>query len=265
MEEYSEVFIGLDVAEDRHAVASAESGRTGEVRYVGEVSSDSASVRRLVRKLGRPGVRLRFCYAAGPTGYGLKREIEPLGHECAVIAPSLIPRKPGDQVKTNHRDAEKLARLFRAGELTEIWIPDAAHEAMRDLIRAREAAVKNRTRKRQEIRSFLLRHGKIYPGLKTWGTRYLRWLHGLSFLIPQSASCLQELIVAVPGKSSTPGKAIEDGLLDWPLAPVVERLQALRGVKLICAAAAPWPSRPSRCCRAPTAVFSMIAINLAHD
>ncbi|RWX58967.1 transposase, partial [Mesorhizobium sp. M2A.F.Ca.ET.039.01.1.1] len=145
MEEYSEVFVGLDVAKDRHAVALAESGRGREVRYVGEISSDIASVRRLVRKLGRPGVRLRFCYEAGPTGYGLKREIEALGHECAVIAPSLIPRKPGDRVKTNRRDAEKLARLFRAGELTEIWTPDAAHEAMRDLIRAREAAVKDRT------------------------------------------------------------------------------------------------------------------------
>ncbi|RWM09911.1 MAG: hypothetical protein EOR73_32920, partial [Mesorhizobium sp.] len=192
-----EVFIGLDVAKDRHAVASAESGRTGEVRYVGEISSDSASVRRLVRKLGRPGVRLRFCYEAGPTGYGQR-----WSNHGALVAKrfdlplQLIPRKPGDRVKTNRRDAEKLARLFRAGELTEIWIPDAAHEAMRDLIRAREAAVKDRTRKRQEIRSFLLRHGKIYPGLKTWGTRYLRWLHGLSFLIPQSASCLQELIVA---------------------------------------------------------------------
>ncbi|PWJ88227.1 transposase [Mesorhizobium loti] len=239
MEEYSEVFVGLDVAKDRHAVALAESGRTGEVRYVGEISSDSASVRRLVRKLGRPGVRLRFCYEAGPTGYGLKRDIEALGYECAVIAPSLIPRKPGDRVKTNRRDAEKLARLFRAGELTEIWTPDAAHEAIRDLIRAREAAVKDRTRKRQEIRSFLLRHGKIYPGLKAWGTRYLKWLHGLSFSYRSQQAVLQELILAESQcreRVARLEKAIEDGLLDWPLAPVVERLQALRGVQLICAA-----------------------------
>ncbi|PBB51862.1 MULTISPECIES: hypothetical protein [Mesorhizobium] len=139
---------------------------------------------------------------------------------------------------------------------------------MRDLIRAREAAVKDRTRKRQEIRSFLLRHGKIYPGLKTWGTRYLRWLHGLSFSFRSQQAVLQELILAESQcreRAARLEKAIEDGLLDWPLAPVVERLQALRGVKLICAAAAPWPSRPSRCSRAPTAVFSMIAINLAHD
>lgn len=149
MEDNNALFVGLDVSKDRHAVAVAESGRNGEVRYLGEISSDNASVGRLVRKLARPGLRLRVCYEAGPTGYGLKREIEALGHECAVIAPSLIPYKPGDRIKTNRRDAEKLARLFRAGELTEIWTPDAAHEAMRDLIRAREAAVKDRTAARQ--------------------------------------------------------------------------------------------------------------------
>ena len=164
--ENSELFIGLDVSQDSHAVAVAEGGRDGEVRPHGEIGSDAASVRRLVRKLERPGLRLRFCYEAGPTGYGLKRLIEELGHECAVIAPSLIPRRPGERIKTNRRDAVKLARLFRAGELTEIWTPDEAHEAMRDLVRAREAAVKDRTRKRQEIRSFLLRIGKVYPGKK---------------------------------------------------------------------------------------------------
>ncbi len=129
-------------------------------------------------------------------GYGLKREIEALGHECTVIAPSLIPHKPGDRIKTNRRNAEKLARLFRAGELTEIWTPDAAHEAMRDVIRAREAAVKDRTRKRQEIRSFLLRHGKIFPGLKAWETKYFMWTHGLSFAYSGQQTVLQELIVA---------------------------------------------------------------------
>ncbi len=150
MVEDSELFIGLDVSKDSHAVAVAEGGRDGEVRSHGEIGSDAASVRRFVRKLDRPGLRLRFCYEAGPTGYGLKRLIEEMGHECAVIAPSLIPRRPGERVKTNRRDAVKLARLYRAGELTEIWTPDEAHEAMRDLVRAREAAVKDRTRKRQE-------------------------------------------------------------------------------------------------------------------
>ena len=233
----SEVFIGMDVSKDRHAVAVADGGRDGEVRYYGEIDSDGGCVRRFVRKLDRPGVRLRFCYEAGPTGYGLQRLIEGLGHECAVIAPSLIPR-PGERVKTNRRDAVKLARLNRAGELTEIWTPDEAHEAMRDLVRAREAAVKDRTRKRQEIRSFLLRHGKIYPGKKAWGTKYFKWLHELGFDWPAQKIVLHEMIVAESQcreRVARLDQAIEDALLDWSLAPVVERLQALRGVGLIAA------------------------------
>ena len=181
MVECSDPFIGMDVSKDRHAVAVADGGRDGEVRFCGEVGSDGGSVRRFVRELERPGVELRFCFEAGPTGYGLHRLIEGLGHECAVIAPSVIPRRPGERVKTNRRDAVKLARLYRAGELTEIWTPDEAHEAMRDLVRAREAAVKDRTRKRQEIRSFLLRHGRIYPGKQAWCGKFFEWLHDLGF------------------------------------------------------------------------------------
>ena len=141
-------------------------------------------------------------------------------------------------MKTNRRDAVKLARLYRAGELTEIWTPDEAHEAMRDLVRAREAAVKDRTRKRQEIRSFLLRHGKTYPGKKAWGTKYFQWLHELSFGWPAQKVVLHEMIVAESQcreRVARLDEAIEDALLDWSLAPVVERLQALRGVRLIAA------------------------------
>ena len=238
MVECSDLFIGMDVSKDRHAVAVADDGRDGEVRYFGEIGSDGGSVRRFVRKLERPGAQLRFCYEAGPTGYGLQRLIEGLGHECAVIAPSLIPRRLGERVKTNRRDAVKLARLYRAGELTEIWTPDEAHEAMRDLVRVREAAVKDRTRKRQEIRSFLLRHGKIYPGKKAWGTKYFKWLRELSFGWTAQKVALHEMIVAETQSRERVARldaAIEDALLDWPLAPVVERLQALRGVGLIAA------------------------------
>ena len=234
----SDLFIGMDVSKDRHAVAVADGGRDGEVRYFGEIGSDGGSVRRFVRKLERPGVGLRFCYEAGPPGYGLQRLIEGLGHECAVIAPSLIPRRPGERVKMNCRDAVKLARLYRAGELTEIWTPDEAHEAMRDLVRAREAAVKDRTRKRQEIRSFLLRHGKIYPGRQAWCGKFFKWLHDLGFDWPAHKVVLHEMIVAESQcreRVARLGQAIEDALLDWPLAPVVERLQALRGVRLIAA------------------------------
>ena len=218
-------------------VAEGAPGRDGEVRFYGEIGSDGGSVRRFVRKLERPGVELRLCYEAGPTGYGLQRLIEGLGHECAVIAPSLIPRRAGERVKTNRRDAAKLARQYRAGELTEIWTPDEAHEAMRDLVRARKAAVKDR--KRQEIRSFLLRHGKIYPGKKAWGTKYFKWLHELSFGWPAQKIVLHETVVAESQcreRVARLDEAIEDALLDWSLAPVVERLKALRGVRLIAAA-----------------------------
>jgi transposase len=159
MEKHTEVFVGVDVAKARHAVAVAEEGRQGEVRYIGEIGADVDSVRRLVGKLEKRHGRLHFCYEAGPTGYGLYRQLTTLGHRCTVVAPSLIPRKPGDRVKTNRRDALQLARLLRAGELTAVWVPDEAHEAMRDLVRARQVAVDDIRRKRQAISSMMLRQG----------------------------------------------------------------------------------------------------------
>ena len=140
MEDDSEIFVGFDVAKARHAVAVAEYGRQGEVRFLGEIDADPVSVRRLVARLEKRHARLHFCYEAGPTGYGLYRQLTELGHRCTVVAPSMIPRKPGDRVKTNRRDAMQLARLLRAGELTEVWVPDEAHEAVRELIRTREHA-----------------------------------------------------------------------------------------------------------------------------
>src|SRR4051794_14731077 len=142
VKQYTEIFVGLDVARSRHAVAVAEDGRQGEVRYLGEIGADKESVRRLVAKLEkRHGRRLHSCYEAGPTGYGLHRQLVGLGHECTVA-----PRKPGDRVKTNRRDAQQLARLLRAGTDRGL-VPDEAHEAMRDLVRAREAAMDDLRRK----------------------------------------------------------------------------------------------------------------------
>jgi transposase len=176
VEQPTGVFIGLDVAKARHAVAVAEDGRNGEVRYWGEIDADAESVRRLAAKLAKRHGKLHFCYEAGPTGYGLYRQLTQLGHRCSVIAPSLIPRKPGDRIKTNRRDAQQLARLLRAGELTEVWVPDETHEAIRDLVRARDAAVADLRRKRQRISSMMLRLGRVYPGKKTWGTRHMTQL-----------------------------------------------------------------------------------------
>jgi transposase len=164
---YSEDFIGIDTAKLRNAVAVAEVGRKGEVRYLGEVDTSEATTRKMVAGLTAKYRRLTFCYEAGPTGYGLQRLIESLGHTCLVLAPSLIPKKAGDRVKTNRRDAEGLARLLRAGELTSVWVPDARHEAMRELTRARDTCRQDLTRKRQQVSSMLLPLGRHYPGIKT--------------------------------------------------------------------------------------------------
>lgn len=177
----SEVFVGIDVAKLRNAVAVADAGREGEIRYLGEFDSDEASMRRVVKRLAAKHQRMTFCYEAGPTGYGLYRLIRSMGHDCIVVAPSLIPRHPGDQVKMNRRDAVGPARLLRAGELTAVWVPDESHEAMRDLVRARLAAVETQRVHRQHITSFMLRHGRIFPRKTHWTMRYMRWLQEQRF------------------------------------------------------------------------------------
>src|SRR3954452_9900736 len=140
MQQKSKVFVGLDTSKPKISVAVAEDGRQGEIRFLGEIDNTPEAVRRLVNKLASRHSELLFCYEASPTGYGLQRQISALGHECVVIAPSLIPKRLGERVKTNRRDALTLARLHRAGELTAIWVPDPGHEAVRELVRAPDAA-----------------------------------------------------------------------------------------------------------------------------
>jgi transposase len=240
VEQHSEVFVGVDAAKLRHAVAVAEDGRQGEVRYLGEVGADTESVRRLAAKLEkRHGRGLHFCYEAGPTGYGLHRQLTALGYRCTVVAPSLVPRKPGDRVKTNRRDAQQLARLLRAGELTAVWVPDEAHEAVRDLIRARQAAVEDLRRRRQAISSMMLRQGRVFPGKKTWGAMHGHWLRSQRFEHPAQQFVLYELLLAARHAEERLARvdaAIAEAVPPWSLAPVVEALQALRGVNLVTAA-----------------------------
>jgi len=231
-------YVGLDVHKDTIAVAMAEAGQRGEMREHGKIANTPAALRTLAAKLGRGGGELRFCYEAGPCGYGIQRQLTEGGHDCVVVAPSLIPRKPGDRIKTDRRDAINLARLHRAGELTPVWVPDQTHEAIRDLVRARLAAVRTLRQARQQLSGFLLRQGHHYHR-PAWTLMRRRWLAGLAFAQPVHHIVLEDCIAAVEAATARRNRLeahIEAALPDWSLAPVVRSLQALRGVALVSAA-----------------------------
>lgn len=239
MEDHNVVFVGMDVSKSQIAVALAEGSRTGEARFWGEIEASEEAVRRLVRRLSGQYDELRFCYEAGPTGYDLYRQIVALGHQCCVVAPSLIPRKPGDRVKTNRRDAVGLARLLRAGELTAVWVPDDRHEAMRDLVRTRAATAAELRVKRQQIGAFLLRRSRLYKRQKTWRGAHKTWLSSQSFAHLEQQIAFAEMLVAMgeaEARIKRLEKAIAEAAPSWSLAPVVEALMALRGFDLVNAA-----------------------------
>jgi transposase len=232
------IFVGLDVHKDTITVALAEEGRRGDVREYGRIVNTPEGLKKLLDKLGRTGQPLRFCYEAGPCGYGIQRQLTAAGHECVVVAPSLIPRKPGERIKTDRRDASNLARLHRAGELTAVWVPDPAHEALRDLVRARLAAVRALRQARQQLSGFLLRHGRHY-NRPAWTLMHRRWLAGLRFEHEIHHIVLEDLIATVEAAAARRDRLtqqIEMALPDWSLAPVVRALQALRGIALVTAA-----------------------------
>src|SRR5215467_8207643 len=225
MSDHSEAFVAFDTSKLRNAVAIAEAGRSGEVRFLGEIENNGAATAKLVRKLAAKYQRLTFCYEAGPTGYGLHRQITSLGHDCMVGAPSLIPKRSGEHVKTNRRDALTLARLHRAGELTTIWVPDLGHEAIRDLVRAREAAMEDLREKRQQLQSFLLRHGRLYPGLRSWTLVHARWLSSLIFEHPAQYLVLREYRQAIEDAETRLERLeqqIAELVTSWSMAPVIE-------------------------------------------
>jgi transposase len=190
------IYVGLDVHKADVVVAVAEGGVRGDVRDYGRIANTPAVLGRLVRKLGREGVTLRFCYEAGPCGYGIQRQLLAAGHECMVVAPSLIPKRPGDRVKTDRRDAASLAKLHRAGELTSVWVPDVGHEAIRDLVRARLDAVHALRRARQQVSGFLLRQGCHYER-PAWTKLHRRWLAGLKFEQALHHIVLEDYVQAV--------------------------------------------------------------------
>lgn len=226
--------VGLDVDSQKIVVAVAESG--GEVRSVGAVPYSRESVRRLVKKLG-PAKRLRVCYEAGPHGYVLYWQLTELGVHCDVVAPSLVPVKAGDRVKTNRRDALKLARSYRSGDLTPVWVPDAEQEALRDLVRARLSAKKDQLRARHRLGKFLLRHGlRAAAGVKNWTTTHLAWVRTLRFeQAAQEAAFLDYLheVEHAAERVKRLEKAIDQAVEALPeeRRALVLGLQALRGVK----------------------------------
>ena len=237
MREFSK-FVGLDTHKNTIAVAVAD-GLGGRARYDGEIANTPEAISKLVGTLCPDGEVLSFCYEAGPCGYEIYRQISRLGHHCSVVAPSLIPTKPGERVKTDRRDSEKLCQLDRAGELTPVWVPDQEQEAMRDLTRAREDMKDLERRTKQRLNAFLLRYGRIYTdGKSRWTQAHFRWLERLKFDHAVQQIVFQEYIDAIKqAEARVAGlvKEMEKALQSWALAPVVEALMALRGVKLITA------------------------------
>jgi transposase len=228
-------FVGLDVHADTIAVAVAEEGRRGEVRQLGIIPNRPEAVRKLIQKLS-PKEELRVCYEAGPTGYALYWQLVGLGVACEVVAPTLVPVKAGDRVKTDRRDAVRLARCYRAGELTPVWVPDPAHEALRDLVRARASAKQDQLRARHRLSKFVLRSGRR-PAKETtaWGTKYMEWMRSLRFEhAPQQVTMVDYLgeVDHAAARIERLERAIDDAIAAAPasLRALIDGLQALRGV-----------------------------------
>ncbi|MGC4089955.1 MAG: IS110 family transposase [Polyangiaceae bacterium] len=231
-------FVGMDVHAETIAVAVAE-GRD-QVRSLGMIPNRPEAVRRLLGKLGKAST-VKVCYEAGPTGYALYWQLTKLGYHCDVIAPSLIPVAAGDRIKTDRRDAEKLARSYRAGDLTSVWVPDAKHEAIRDLVRAREAAKEDQLRAKHRLGKYLLRYGVRAPdGCRTWTAAWWQWVRGVQLDHTEQNTTLVELILEVDHQAQRIERldgAIDRAITDAPkqLRALVDALQALRGVAKVTA------------------------------
>lgn len=237
MDKYTTKYVGMDVHKETIAVAIAPEGRSEPI-YYGEIPNSAGAIKKLVKKVASNGERVSFCYEAGPCGYDAYRQLIDLGQRCDVVAPSLIPKKSGDRVKTDRRDAITLTRLYRAGELTPVWVPDKAQEAIRDLTRAREDMKAMEGHAKQRLGAFLLRHGKRFTGRSKWTQAYFRWLEEITFEMPAQQIVLQEYVDTVKHMKGRVGALEEEmrqAMQGWSLAPVVTGLMALRGVELITA------------------------------
>lgn len=230
------LYLGLDTDKKHIDVAVAEALPGGEVRYWGKIANEPAALERVVKRLQKGGRPLVVCYEAGPCGYGIYRRLDGRpGVRCQVVAPSLTPRKPGVRVKTNRRDCLTLAKLLRAEELTAVWVPDAAHEALRDLVRARGAALADLLRCRQRIAGFLLRQEIGYAG-KPWSKKHRAWLGRLEWDAPAHRLMWAELVGALDQATARRARLLDhirEAVPGWSLAWLVAALQALRGYGLI--------------------------------
>lgn len=236
MKEFTK-YVGLDVHKETIAVSVAQAGG-GEARYFGQIANTPEAITKMVRQVSKNKAVVCFCYEAGPCGYGIYRQLRQMGHHCEVVAPSLIPKKAGDRVKTDRRDSLSLARLFRAGELTAVWVPDGAQEALRDLTRAREDMKHLQRQAKQRLQAFLLRHGKRYGRKSPWTQAHKRWLESVKFEHPTQQIVFQEYVDTVQAMSQhvvAMDKHIERAAGESVFWPVIEALMALRGVNLLTA------------------------------
>ena len=236
MEERIKIHVGLDVHKDSISVAAAEPGRAPG-RLIGKVVHDVAKLLKVLAKIGT-AEELHIVYEAGPTGFGLQRALKAKGYVCEIIAPSQIPRRPGDRVKTDGRDSVQLAECSRAGQLSAVWIPDPEDEAIRDLSRAREDAVNSRVQARHQLKGFLLRHDVRYTGKTSWCGAYYRCQATLNFGAGAAQTAFTEYWQAVKSADERVErltKALQGSIMGWRFEQVVGALQALRGVAAITA------------------------------
>lgn len=231
-------YIGLDVHQDTIAIAVADEGSGKEVRSFGTVENRPEALHRALKRIGQDGAELKVCYESGPCGFVIYRSLAKLGIDCMVISPSSMPRRPGDRVKTDRRDAQTLARLLRAGELAAVWVPDEAHEAIRDVVRARRQVKNDLSTAKSMLKSFLLRHDRRFAGKASWGKAHWRWLAEQRFAFAHQQFVYEEYqrrIHELEACCDRLEKSLEEAIAGWGLAPLVHSLQALRGIKLIAA------------------------------